>query len=138
MNTLEHIVAIVQPTGRYDSTVDIARDVVANGGRATVIMLVTDRVRRDIRDFAAAENLSIGEAEAIAIDRLSDDYVTAIGAGHTDVVVSTATDAHDQAQPALATATKIAVGQDALTRHALNRLASSTTVPVIVAAPRAA
>ncbi len=138
MNNLEHIVAIVQPTGQYDSTIDIARDVVAGGGRATVIMLVTDRVRKDIRDFAAAENLSIGEAEAIALDRLSDDYVTSIGAGHTNVVVSTVSEAQSQAHSALATATKIAVGQDALNRHALNRLAATTTVPVIVAPPIAA
>lgn len=138
MNHLEHIVAIVQPTGRSDSTIDVARDVVVNGGRATVVMLITDRVRKDIRDFADAENLSIGEAEAIALDRLREGYVAAIGAGHTDVVVSTVSDAQWQVQPALTTATKIAVGEDALNRHALNRLASGTTVPVIVAPPRAA
>ena len=135
MNNHEHIVAIIQPTGRDDSTVDIARDVVANGGTATVIMLITDRVRKDIRDFAAAENLSVGEAEAIALDRLSADYVASIGAGQTDVVVSNVPDAQSQT---LVNATKIAVGQDALSRHALNQLVSRATVPVIVTSPRAA
>lgn len=135
MNNLEHIVAIVQPTGRDDSTIDIARDVVAGGGRATVIMLITDRVRKDIRDFADAENLSIGEAEAIALDRMSADYVASIGAGQTDVVVSNVSDAQTQT---LVNATKIAVGQDALSRHALNQLVSRANVPVIVTPPRAA
>lgn len=133
MNNLDHIVAIVQPTSDQDTTVDIARDVVANGGRATIVMLITDRVRKDIREFAEGEGLSLGEAEAMAIDRMSDEYIATVGAGRTNVIVSTMAGGLSPKHPALAGATSIAVGQQALNRQSLQRLVSGATIPVVVA-----
>ena len=138
MNNLEHIIAIVQPTNREDTTVDIARDVVANGGRATVVMLITDRVRKDIREFAEGEGLSLGEAEAMAIDRMSDDYIEAVGPGRTRVIVSTMSSGLSSQHPSLAGATTIAVGEQALSQPSLQRLVSGATIPVIVTPTRAA
>ena len=40
MNSQEHIVAVVDSTHGEDSTLDLARQVVARGGRATVVVLV--------------------------------------------------------------------------------------------------
>ena len=137
MNHLDHIVAIVQPTSREDTTVDMARDVVNNGGRATIVMLITDDVRKDFRAFAESEDLDLAEAEAIAIERLSDDYVSIVGPGRTNVIVST-TSALSRTHPALAGATTIAGGEQALSRHLLQRLESASMIPVVVAPARAA
>ena len=40
MNPQEHIVAVVDSTHEEDSTLDLARQVVDRGGRATVVVLV--------------------------------------------------------------------------------------------------
>ena len=80
MNTTpEHVLTIVEPSGRGDATLDIAHDVVARGGRAKVVMVITDRVDTDIREYADSENLSRTEAEATAIDRLADYCAERIG-----------------------------------------------------------
>lgn len=138
MNNLEHIVAIVQPTSRQDTTVDMARDVVTKGGRATIVMLITDDVRKDFRAFAESEDLNIAEAEAIAIERLRDDYVSTVGPGRTSVIVSMTPSGLSPQHPAISGATSIAVGQQSLSRHSLQRLVSGATIPVIVTPARAA
>jgi hypothetical protein len=68
----EHLLAVVEPIADGDAPLDFARDVVARGGRASVLMLITDRVRADIRDYAEVIDLpDYAEAEARAIERLT-------------------------------------------------------------------
>lgn len=70
MTNREHLLAIVEPTTGGDATLELARETVARGGRATVLMVVTDRVQRDLRAYANSAELGKGEAEAIALDRM--------------------------------------------------------------------
>ena len=68
MNTPQHLLAVIEPTDDGDSSVDIAREFVSKGGRATVILMITSQVRHDIREFADAESLHPSHAEAIALE----------------------------------------------------------------------
>lgn len=76
----EHLLAVVEPTDNGNATLDLAHDVVARGGQATVLMLITDRVVDDIRGFAAAEDLDYRVAEAHAIERLTSYCTGRVGA----------------------------------------------------------
>ncbi len=51
MKLQEHLLAVVDPTEAGDSTLDIASDVVARGGKATVVVLVDQRVRDAIQEL---------------------------------------------------------------------------------------
>jgi hypothetical protein len=79
MSYREHLLTIVEPTPGGDATLELAREAVGRGGAATVLMVITDRVRRDIEAFADAEELTPGEAEAIALHRLGAKYSDRIG-----------------------------------------------------------
>lgn len=76
----DHLLAVVEPAGAGDTTLALANDVVARGGQATVLMLITDRVAEDIRSFAAAEDLDYSMAELHAIERLTSYCSGRIGA----------------------------------------------------------
>lgn len=76
----DHLLAVVEPAGTGDTALDLASDVVARGGRATVVLLITARVEDDIRRFAASENLDYSMAERHAIERLTTYCSDRIGA----------------------------------------------------------
>jgi hypothetical protein len=65
----EHLLTIVEPSPGGDSTLDLAHETVERGGTASILMVITDRVQHDIRDFAQSENLHERDAEALALDR---------------------------------------------------------------------
>lgn len=75
----EHLLTIVEPTTGGDATIELARSAVARGGTASVLMVITDRVQRDIRAFAASEELGYGEAEEQAILQLRGLCIEQIG-----------------------------------------------------------
>lgn len=75
----EHVLTIVEPTAHGDSTLDLAHDVVARGGRASVVMVITDRVDADIDGYAESENLSRTEAETQAFEQLAGYCANRIG-----------------------------------------------------------
>lgn len=79
MSYRENLLTIVEPSTGGDATVELAREAVLRGGRASLLLVITDRVERDIQAFADAEELPYGRAEAIALQRLADDYVARIG-----------------------------------------------------------
>lgn len=79
MTKHEHILTIVEPTTGGHSTLDVAHETVERGGTARVVLVITDRVRRDIQDFAESENLDLGEAEALALDQLRDFCARRLG-----------------------------------------------------------
>ncbi|NNF64015.1 MAG: hypothetical protein HKN07_07115 [Acidimicrobiia bacterium] len=79
MNNNEHLLTIVEPTIGGDATIELARRAVARGGTASVLMVITDRVERDIRAFAASEELGYGEAEEQAIIQLRELCLEQIG-----------------------------------------------------------
>lgn len=80
MNPQEHLLAIVEPTTGGDTTIELANASLARGGQATVAVLLTDRVMRDIEDFAAAEDLSWGDASAQAFEQIEMTYAACTAA----------------------------------------------------------
>src|SRR5665811_1756496 len=88
MKTQEHIVAVVEPTRDGEATLDIAHEVVNRGGRATVVVLVTRKTIRDIRDFAEAENLTLPDAKEAYVERLIETYSSRVGGLDTSAIVA--------------------------------------------------
>lgn len=133
MANTEHLLTIVEPTTGGDTTLDVARDVISRGGRASVVMVITDRVRRDIEAFAKAEGLDPLAAEGIALHRLHERYSTGgevathfgpLGAGLV--------------QRLAADATSIAIPEGLLSRRLVERVVAASGRPVIVAPARRA
>lgn len=135
MKLQEHLLAVVDPTEAGDSTLDIASDVVARGGKATVVVLVNQRVRDDLRRFADSEDLDLHTGQAIALDRLSDSYALRVGGDDTETIICDSTfSARDLLDVAAESrATSIVVPQQLTSRRNLRKLVSDAHVAVVVA-----
>lgn len=107
--TPDHLVAVLD-TAASPSTLPIARDAVRAGGRATVLVSLGRQDQQHIREFAAAEHISSGEAEGrylAALDgqirrELGDDtvvHVTGPAGTSAEAVTSIAGDATRYAIP---------------------------------------
>lgn len=137
MNNTEHMLTIIEPTGGGDATVDIARDVVSRGGRASLLLVITDRVAREIGAFADSEDLNVLEAEGTALRRLSDRFSEAIGgvdrttthfgALGTELVTHIAPDV-----------TSVAIPEGLLSSRLVERVVAYSGRPVVVAPARSA
>lgn len=140
MHGREHLLAVVEATPSGEAPLEVAHDIVARGGRATVVFLINAAMRRDIAAFAAAEDLAAGSAEAIAINRLSDAYARRIGGEETDVVVWHMTPSPRALIDAATAsdATSIAVPQDIARHRHWRALLTDAPVPVVVTPLRAA
>ena len=134
MTHREHLLAIVEPTATGEAPLDIANDVVTRGGKATIVVLLTDEARNDFRRFADAQDLDLHHGEAVAVDRLIDVYTTRVGGSDTDSMVSHArTSALDfLAMAADTDATSIAIPQQVARRRGVRKLVSEALVPVLV------
>lgn len=129
-----HIIAVVEPTPTGDATIDIAREVVDRGGRATVVMVVGKRARKDIQDFATAEELSYGDASVIALDRIGEDYAHRVGRGTEIVTAADGVDGAALLAHAKATgATSVAVMPELAAHRRWRRPLAASDIPVIVA-----
>ena len=140
MKTQEHIVAVVEPTRDGEATLDIAREVVMRGGRATVVLLVTRQTMSDIRDFAEAENLTFPDAREIFIERLAAMYSSRVGGPDTSAIVAqgdysgrTVFTSATSARP-----TTIAMPQGLAKRRGWRVSVARSQVPVLIAPPTAA
>lgn len=113
---------------------DYAHDHVANGGTATVLVLLTTETRKQFRQFADSENLDVGRAEAIAIDRIAELYTSRVGGDDTQTIVTHAQhSARDLLEVAADTqSTSIMITQQLAQRTGLRRLVSNSPVPVMV------
>ena len=134
MTHREHLLAIVEPSATGEAPLEIANDVVTRGGKATIVVLLTDEARNDFRRFADAQDLDVHHGEAVAVDRLIDVYTTRVGGSDTDSVVSHArTSALDLLAMAADTdATSIAIPQQVARRRGVRKLVSQAPVPVLV------
>lgn len=135
MSKHEHLLTIVEPTPGGDTTLDLANETVARGGTASVVMVVTDRVVRDIRAYATAEGLGVGEAEAIALDQLRSQCNDRIG-GTRCLMTHTGPLGNDVVKYVTASTTAIAIPGRLVTDKLVERLATKTGLPVIVAPNR--
>lgn len=136
--TSEHVLTIVEPTGRGDATLDVAHDVVARGGRASVVMLITDRVDNDIREYADSENLSRSEAEATAIDRLAEYCSERVGGDVPTIVERFGWLGVDIRRHITEDVTSVALPEGLLNARGVNKLARRIGRPVTVTPRRAA
>lgn len=139
MSTTEHILAIVDAADGGEATLDIARDVVSRGGRATVVVLSDARLTGHIRAFAASENLDVNVAYAIYNDRLASGYTSRVGANGTSVTI----DDHDAGLGLVAVAagsgaTTVAIPQRLLGDRRWRAAVRRSRLPVVVTPPRAA
>ncbi len=131
MSTREHLLTIVEPTPGGDATLELAHDTVARGGTATVVMVITDRVQRDIRAFAESEELEYGQAEALALDRLQD-YCRARLGGTATVDTYFGTLRSDIVRYVTSETTAIALPTRLVSDRLIERLSAYTGRPVIV------
>ena len=134
MTHREHLLAIVEPSATGEAPLAIANDVVTRGGKATIVVLLTEEARNDFRRFADAQDLDVHHGEAVAVDRLIDVYTTRVGGSDTDSMVTHArTSALDLLAMAADTdATSIAIPQQVARRRGVRKLVSHAPVPVLV------
>lgn len=136
MTTRQHLLAIVEPTPDHDATLDLARSVVDQGGQASVVVMITNRVRRDIGAFARQADLGLGDATEMAIDRLTGacerqvGSPTAVSIAHTPVL---GPEVHRYVTP---DTTTIAIPSQLASGRTVRRLTSATGLPVLVAPRR--
>lgn len=134
---VEHMLTIVEPAPGGDGTLGLAHETVARGGKASVVMVVTDRVLRDIRAFAESEDLGQGEAEALALDQLRAHCSDRIG-GSPKLDTYYGTLGSDVVKYVSADTTAIAIPERLVADKLVQRLAVYSGRPVIVTPGRAA
>ncbi len=137
MSKNEHLFTIVEPTIGGDTTLDIARETVARGGTASVLMVITDRVQRDIRAFAESEELALGEAEAQALDQLRTTCSNRIG-GSPRLETHFGAIGSEVVKYLTADTTAIAIPAPLATSRLVERIVAYSGRPVIVAPSRVA
>lgn len=134
MTTREHVLTIVEPSASGEAPLAIANDLVARGGKATILVLIDDVARDDFRRFADAQDLDVHHGEAVAIDRMLDLYTTRVGGSDTEAIV---TDGRSSVRDILtlaaeADATSIALPQQLARRRSVRKLVSESHLPVVV------
>lgn len=137
MANSEHVLTIVEPTTGGDATLDLAHQTVDRGGSARVVMVITDRVRRDIRDYAESEDLDRGVAEAQALEQLRQLCAARVG-GSPPVATHFGDLRTLLADHLTADTTAIAVPERLADGRWIRRTAATTGIPVTVTPNRAA
>lgn len=133
----EHLLTIVEPTVGGDETLTLAHDTIERGGGASIVMMITDRVRRDIAEYAQSEGMSRLDAEGKALDQLSADCLGKVGGDAT--IMMTTSNVTDVERLVTDDTTAIAVPERLMTDRSVRKLAKTTGLPVIVTpSPRAA
>ena len=136
--TREHLLAIVEPTIDGDTTLEIARGVVERGGTASVVLMITPRVRRDISAYARGADLGIGDAEQYALDRFTHTCHQLVGDGVTTSVAPTSVRGRALRRYVTPDTTAIAIPAGLAKNWSVRRLTSATGLPVVVTPRRAA
>ena len=140
MQQRQHILAIVDGTPGGEAPLDIAHRAVEQGGRATVLVLISNEDRNHIRALADSENLSVGEAEAIYIDRTIELFTARVGGDETSTVVSGGLRNGRAALEAASRvhATAVAVPRELAARRAWRNAFGRAPMAVVITPPRVA
>lgn len=136
---MSNVVAVVDNPAEAETTLEIARKTVQRGGSATVVLLRTPQVIRDIRNMARQQQISPVVAEQLYVDRARETFNTTIGHETTTIVphrLASARGIVDTATKARATA--IAVPASLTRRRGWARALAHAPVPVTVTPSRAA
>ena len=137
MTNREHLLTIVEPTTGGDATLELAHETVARGGSASVVMVITDRVQRDIRAFADSEDLDRGEAEALALDQLRNHCSDRVG-GSPELATHYGALGSNVVKYVTADTTAIAIPERLVADKFVQRIVTYSGRPVIVAPSRIA
>jgi hypothetical protein len=134
MTHREHLLTIVEPSTTGEAPLELANDLVARGGKATIVVLLTDEARADFRRFADAQDLDLHHGEAVAIDRMLEVYTARVGGSDTESIVTSARSSASDllTMAADADATSIAIPQQLAGRRGARKLISESPVPVLV------
>ena len=131
MSNSEHLLAVIEPNEAGEVSLDIATDHVTRGGTATVLVLLDEQARDDLRRFADAEDLTLHNGQAIALDRLVDSYTARVGGETNTIIAEFASSARELLEVAATSrATSIVIPQHVAARRSLRRLVSDTTIPL--------
>lgn len=135
MSNREHMIAVIDPTLDAEPTLEMARETIRRGGKATLVVLLSADDRRTMQALAEGERMSIGDAEEIYIDRATNALVRSVGGTDTTAIVryrpSTARDLLATAEQLRATSMSVPAS---LVRHRKWRSAlRSMPLPVYVA-----
>lgn len=139
MSHNEHVVAVVDDPAEAGATLQVARNSVEEGGSATVVLLMTPAVTRDIRDMARQQKISPVVAEQLYLDRAQETFSDAIGRKIETIVpgrLAGARSVLDVASKAHATA--MAVPASLAGRRSWGRALAKAPVLVTVTPSRAA
>ena len=137
MSKNEHLLAIVEPTFGGDATLDFAHETVARGGTASVLMVITDRVQRDIRALAGSGAFDQGDAEERALDQLRTRCNDRIG-GVPRLDTHFGSIGSELVKYVTADTTAIAIPARLVTDRLVERIVAYSGKPVIVAPNRVA
>lgn len=134
MSNSEHLLVVIEPNEAGEVSLDIATDHVTRGGTATVLVLLDEQARDDLRRFADSEDLHVHNGQAIALDRLVDSYTARVGGETNTIVAESAGSARELLEVAATSrATSMVIPQHVAARRSLRRLVSNTTIPLHIA-----
>ncbi len=135
MSTSEHLLTIIEPVPGGETTLELARRTIDRGGTASVVILITARVQRDIEAFAAAEDLWRGDAEALALDQFRARCRAALG-DEARIAVSFGAPGSNLVRYVTSDTTAIAIPTTLVHERLVERLAAYSGRAVIVAPAR--
>ena len=140
MKTQEHIVAFVEPARDGESALKVAQEAVSNGGRATVVVLLTRKTMADVRAFAHSENLTVPDASEIYFERLAATYEARLGDGDASAVVteSAYSGRHLFDTVARVHPTSVVMPQRLASRRGWRSFVGRSEVPVLITPPAVA
>ena len=120
MSNSQHLLAVIEPNEAGEVSLDIATEHVTRGGTATVLVLLDDQARDDLRRFADAEDLDLHNGQAIALDRLVDSYTARVGGETNTIVAESASSARELLEVAATSrATSMVIPQHVAARRGL-------------------
>lgn len=134
----EHTLAVVEPSLDGDSTLEIAKDTLARGGDATIVILLGRETTANIAAFAAAENLGLADGRAIYLERLSEMYTHLFGDRVRFVVDGRHADRDVFKEVERGHATSVIMPQRLVSYRNWKSAVSKSQVPVLLAPPKAA
>lgn len=140
MTSQQHVVAVVEPTLDGQTTIDLARQVVDSGGRATIVVLLTRETLNEIAGFAEAESMSFPDAREIYSARLAESYSDLFGGDTTKTIFTESLQANRMVFEIAATdgATSVAMPQRLVSKRSWKSSVVRSQVPVLIAPPAAA
>lgn len=136
--TNEHIVTIVDGSDAGGAPLEFTRRTLEQGGRATLVVLLSERDHDNIEAYAKAENLPPGEAEKRYIEATTVALTDLLGTPSIEAIVGV--QAHERWDLADLVMTDMDASTLVLPRHLAQRrpwrtVAKRSRVPVVITPP---